>query len=86
MDTISIRDGLLAALTECYEADPAHFVSLPKQIVDLSSARAVIADLRNEGHVEEQKRGVIRFTIRGYMSRRDRGASASEESAVLMAV
>ena len=31
MDNISIRDGLLAALTERYEADPAHFVSLPRQ-------------------------------------------------------
>ena len=49
MDNISIRDGLLAALTERYEADPAHFVSLPRQIVDSSSARAVIAD----AHAEE---------------------------------
>ena len=49
--------GILAALTERYEADPAHFVSLPRQIVDSSSARAVIADLRNEGYVEEQERG-----------------------------
>ena len=66
MNNISIRDGLLAALTECYEADTAHFVSLPKHVVDSSSAREIIADLRNDGYIEEQERGVIRFTSRGY--------------------
>ncbi len=86
MDNISIRDGLLAALTERFEADPAHFVSLPKQIVDSSSARAVIADLRNNGYVEEQERGVIRFTMRGYKVHRDRGRHAWAESSVLVAV
>ncbi len=86
MDNISIRDGLLAALTERFEADPAHFVSLPKQIVDSSSARAVIADLRNNGYVEEQERGVIRFTIRGYKVHRDRSHQTWVESSVLVAV
>lgn len=86
MDNISIRDGLLAALTERYEADPAHFVSLSRQIVDSSSARAVIADLRNEGYVEEQERGVIRFTRRGYESLRERFESTGDESRVLLAV
>jgi len=86
MDSTSIRDGLLAALTERYEADPAHFVSLPKQIVDSSSARALIADLRNNGYVQEQERGVIRFTIRGYQVHRERGHSAWPESRVLVAV
>ena len=86
MDNVSIRDGLLAALTECYEADTAHFVSLPKQIVDSSSAREVIADLRNEGSVEEQERGVIRFTRRGYKSHRGRSRSTRIEARVLVAV
>ena len=86
MDNISIRDGLLAALTERYEADPAHFVSLPRQVVDSSSARAVIADLRNEGYVEEQERGEIRFTRRGYESLRERIDSTGDESRVLLAV
>ena len=86
MDSLSIRDGLLAALTERYEADPAHFVSLPKQIVDSSSARAVIAELRNNGYVEEQERGVIRFTIRGYKVHRDHGRQSWSESRVLVAV
>jgi hypothetical protein len=86
MNNISIRDGLLAALTECYEADTAHFVSLPKQIVDSSSAREVIADLRNAGYVEEQERGVIRFTRRGYESLRERANPARDESRALIAV
>ena len=86
MNNISIRDGLLAALTECYEADTAQFVSLPKQIVDSSSAREVIADLRNEGYVEEQERGVIRFTRRGYESLRERFDLPREQPGVLMAV
>jgi predicted transcriptional regulator len=86
MNNISIRDGLLAALTECYEADTAHFVNLPKQIVDSSSAREVIADLRNGGYVEERERGVIRFTRRGYESLRERFDSTGDESRVLLAV
>lgn len=86
MDNTSIRDGLLAALTECYEADTAHFVSLPKPIVDSSSARTVIADLRNEGYVEERERGVIRFTRRGYESLRERSDSDRHESSVLLAI
>jgi hypothetical protein len=86
MNNISIRDGLLAALTECYEADTTHFVSLPKHIVDSSSAREVIADLRNEGYIEEQERGVIRFTRRGYESLRERFDSTRHQSRVLIAV
>ena len=86
MDTASIQDGLLAALTERYEADPAHFVSLPKQIVDSSSARAVIAELRNDGYVEEKERGVIRLTIRGYKVHRDRSHYNWAQANVLVAV
>jgi predicted transcriptional regulator len=86
MKSASIRDGLLAALTECYEADTAHFVSLPKQIVDSSSAREVIADLRNEGYIEEQKRGVIRFTRRGYEFLREHFDSNRNDSRVQLAV
>jgi Mn-dependent DtxR family transcriptional regulator len=48
-----IRDGLLVALAARYTLDSA-------------VAREVIAQLRNEGYVEEQVRGVIRFTPRGY--------------------
>ena len=86
MHTASIQDGLLAALTERFEADPSHFVSLPKQIVDSSSARAVIAELRNDGYVEEKERGVIRLTIRGYKVHRARSHYNWAEASVLVAV
>lgn len=72
MDNARIRDGLLATLAECYEDDCLYFVSLPRQIMDLSLARVVIADLRNEGYVEERERGVIRLTRRGYESHKGR--------------
>jgi predicted transcriptional regulator len=29
-------------------------------------ARVAVAELRNEGYVEEQVRGVVRLTLRGY--------------------
>jgi Mn-dependent DtxR family transcriptional regulator len=54
--------------------------------VDSSSAREVIADLRNGGYVEERERGVIRFTRRGYESLRERFHSTGDESRVLLAV
>jgi len=61
-----IQDGLLANLVRCYEENPRRFVSLSRQTLDSSSARVAIAELRNEGSLEEQVRGVIRLTIRGY--------------------
>ena len=62
----SIRDELLVSLIAEYEEDPRQFVTLPNQTVDSSLAREVVAELRNEGYVEEQVRGVIRLTARGY--------------------
>ena len=61
-----IREGLLFTLAAAYEEDPCHFVTLSKQTVDSSLAREVVAELRNAGYVEEQVRGVIRLTTRGY--------------------
>lgn len=61
-----IREGLLFTLAAAYEEDPCHFVTLSKATIDSSLAREVIAELRNEGYVEEQVRGVIRLTSRGY--------------------
>jgi hypothetical protein len=61
-----IQNELLVALVGFYEKDPDHFVTLPKQTVDSSSARVMVSELRNEGIVEEQVRGVIRLTPRGY--------------------
>jgi len=66
MHSQSVRDGLLLALIAGYEEDPLQFLMLSKPTVDSSLAREVVAELRNEGHVEEQIRGVIRLTARGY--------------------
>lgn len=61
-----IRDVLLVKLTKSYETDPSRFVTLSKQTVDSSFAREVIAELRNLGYIEEQVRGIVRLTRRGY--------------------
>jgi hypothetical protein len=61
-----IRETLLANLIRAYETSAETFVTLPKETLDSSWARIVISDLRNEGVVEEQVRGVIRLTTRGY--------------------
>jgi predicted transcriptional regulator len=66
MQSELIREGLLVTLAKTYEEDPSEFVTLPKQTVDSSIAREAVAELRNEGYVEEQIRGVIRLTHRGY--------------------
>jgi hypothetical protein len=66
MPVQNIQDGLLDALVFRYEEDHDQFVVLSKQTVDSSSTRLAIAELRNEGLVEEQVRGVIRLTALGY--------------------
>ena len=66
METVYTREDLLAALTEYHEVDPDHFVTLPKQVLDSSQTRMALADLRNQGIVEEQVRGVVRLTRLGY--------------------
>jgi hypothetical protein len=61
-----VRDGLWFKLAQRYREDPTHFLSVSKQSVDSSLACEIVAELRNEGHVEEELRGTIRFTPRGY--------------------
>jgi len=61
-----VRDGLRFKLAQRYREDPMHFLSLPKETVDSALAREIVAELRNEGHVEEDVRGTIRLTPRGY--------------------
>jgi|KBSMisStaDraftv2_1062788.scaffolds.fasta_scaffold250340_2 hypothetical protein len=73
-----IRYGLLAALILRYEQDRHQFVILPKQTVDSSSARFAIAELRNQGLVEEQVRGVIRLTALGYKKCRNAALSLAD--------
>jgi hypothetical protein len=66
MDWDVIRERLLLTLGGKYQEDPRQFVTLPKQTMDSAVARQIVADLRNQGYVEEQVRGVIRLTARGY--------------------
>ncbi len=66
-----IRDGLLGILAGRYKEDPVQFVTLSKQTLDSAVAREAVAELRNEGYVEEQVRGVIRLTPRGYRAYRN---------------
>ena len=61
-----IQTELLVTLAGCYEENPEQFLTLPKQTVDSSDTRVMVAELRNQGIVEEQVRGVIRLTARGY--------------------
>ena len=68
----TIREELLAALTRCHEADPNHFITFPKEFLDSAPTRMALADLRNEGYVEEQRRGVVRMTRLGYKLRKER--------------
>jgi hypothetical protein len=61
-----IRQAIIANLIKVYEANPETFTTLPKETLDSSWARIVISDLRNAGVLEEQVRGVVRLTSRGY--------------------
>src|SRR5258708_35802032 len=61
-----VRDGLRFKLAQRYREDPRHLLSLSKQTVDCALAREIVAELRNEGYVEEEVRGTIRLTPRSY--------------------
>lgn len=67
MSEQEIRNELLLLLVSRYEQRREQYLTLSKQTVDCSFARWAIAELRNEGLVEEQVRGVIRLTALGYM-------------------
>ncbi len=67
MSEQEIRNELLLLLVSRYEQQREQYLTLSKQTVDCSFARWAIAELRNEGLVEEQVRGVIRLTALGYM-------------------
>lgn len=66
-----IRDALLLSLADLYQKDPRQFLTLSQQTVDSSLAREVIAQLRIDGFIEEDMRGVIRLTARGYRDYRN---------------
>jgi hypothetical protein len=61
-----IWESLLVTLAASYEEDPSRYVTLSKQTLDSALAREAISELRNDAYVEEQVRGVIRLTARGY--------------------
>jgi hypothetical protein len=77
MQPESIQAELFVTLVQHYEHDPREFVRLPQQTVDSSFARVAVAELRNEGYVEEQIRGVVRLTARGYQVYRSMPVSAA---------
>jgi hypothetical protein len=72
----AFSDELIHRLAERYEEDPSEFVHLPQRTVASSEARQTVSELRNEGYVEEEIRGVIRLTPRGYKAYK-RNASVS---------
>jgi hypothetical protein len=61
-----VRDGLRFKLAERYRENPTGFLSLSKEAIDSALGREIVAELRNEGHIEEEVRGTIRLTPRGY--------------------
>lgn len=61
-----VCDGLRFKLAEQYRKDPTRFLRLSKEAMDSASGREIVAELRNEGHIEEEVRGTIRLTQRGY--------------------
>jgi hypothetical protein len=77
MQQESIQTELFVTLAQHYEQDPGEFVKLPQQTVDSSFARVAVAELRNEGYVEEQVRGVVRLTPRGYQVFRSKPVPAA---------
>jgi hypothetical protein len=86
MENAISHEGLLATLTECYEAAPGKFVTLPKELLDSSSTRLALADLRNSGYIEEETRGVVRLTPLGYMLYRKHSRPVAGTSALRFAV
>jgi hypothetical protein len=62
----ALCDDIIDDLAERYEENPGQFVQLPQPTIDSSVARQMVAELRNEGYVEEEVRGVVRLTPRGY--------------------
>jgi Mn-dependent DtxR family transcriptional regulator len=72
MTMSAIESALLNTLAEGYERDPRGYVALSKETVDSSEARVIVADMRNQGYVDEQMRGVVRLTLRGYKVYRNR--------------
>jgi hypothetical protein len=68
----AIRTQLLISLVERSREDPNEFVALCKHDLDSSLVRQIVADLRIEGYLEVQTRGVIRLTQLGFSEYSDK--------------
>jgi hypothetical protein len=66
MERDLVRDGLRFKLAKQYRENPTDFLSLSREVIDSALSREIVSELRNEGHVEEEVRGTIRLTPRGY--------------------
>jgi hypothetical protein len=74
MSAASIPTDLLCELAQLYERDTEQFLSVPQQQMTSAFVREGIAELRNAGYLEEELRGVVRLTARGYkMLKRELG-------------
>ena len=82
MSTLMIEnefsEELIHRLAERYEENPKEFMQLPQPTVASASARQAVSELRNEGLVEEEVRGVIRLTPRGYMEYKRKATFAAK--------
>ena len=66
MSAASIPTDLLCELAQMYERDAAQYLHVPQQQMTSAVFRESIAELRNDGYLDEESRGVVRFTARGY--------------------
>jgi len=67
MQNSSARLELLIELSRIYERDLTAFVIVPPLMMQMSRTRTALAELRNDGYVEEQARGVVRLRPQGYV-------------------
>jgi hypothetical protein len=78
MSAASIPTDLLCELAQLYERDAEQFLCVPQQQMVSAFVREGIAELRNAGYLEEELRGVVRLTARGYkMLKRELGPRES---------
>jgi hypothetical protein len=62
----SIPADLLLELARLYESNPRQFLHIPSETMACVAVREAIAELRNNNFLEEEVRGVVRFTRLGY--------------------
>ncbi len=67
MDPYSVRVEILSELSKQFERDSHQFVAIPLPMMQMCATRAALAELRNDGYIEEQVRGVVRLRPHGYM-------------------